>query len=101
MTFKRKETFKNTLFEDYTTCNQDHSQSRYLLEDDLAQNIRRAKATCNMDQSISARKLHPPSSSPRNPSSHSAKSYSSINYQGCKKSFQRSAPSPRRNCKWN
>ena len=46
MTFKRKERLKNTLSKDYKTiCEQDHSDSKQLLGDDLADNVKKAKAT--------------------------------------------------------
>ena len=41
MTFERKESLKNVLLEDYkTTCEQDHSDSKQLLGDDLADNVK-------------------------------------------------------------
>ena len=46
MTFKRKERLKNTLSKDYKTiCEQDHSDSKQLLGDDLADNVKKTKAT--------------------------------------------------------
>ena len=56
--------------EDYkTTCEQDHSDSKQLLGDDLADNVKKAKATHSMNPSISNKWLKFSSSSPRNPTS--------------------------------
>ena len=67
MTFKRKERLKNALPEDYKTiCEQDHSDSKQLLGDDLAENAKKAKATHSMNQSISNKRLRLSSSSLRN-----------------------------------
>ena len=44
MTFQRKERLKNTLLEDYKTIyGQDHSESKELLRDDLADNVKKAE----------------------------------------------------------
>ena len=98
MTFERKEILKNALSEDYKTiCEQDHSDSKQLLGDDLADNVKKAKATHSMNQSISNKRLRLSSSSPRNPTSlHSSNSKASashsLNFQGRKKKFQRPQP---------
>ena len=53
MSFKRKVKLKNTLSEDYKAiCEQDHSDFKQLLGDDLVDNAK-AKATHSMNQSIS------------------------------------------------
>lgn len=40
MAFERKEIFKNSLPEDYKTiCDQGHSESKYLLREDLANTL--------------------------------------------------------------
>ena len=71
MTFERKKSLKNILLEDYkTTCEQDHSDSKQLLGDDLADNVKKAKATHSMNPSISNKWLKFSSSSPRNPTSN-------------------------------
>ena len=103
MTFERKERSKNALLEDYKTiCEQDHSDSKQLLGDDLA-NVKKAKATHSMNQSISNKRLRSSSSFPRNPtflhSSNSKASTSathSLNFEYCK-NFQRPQPTTR----WN
>ena len=70
MTFERRERLRNALSEDYKTiCEQDHSDSKQLLGDDLADNVKKAKATHSMNQSISNKRLRLSSSSPRNPTS--------------------------------
>ena len=54
MTFERKERLKNAFSEDYKiVCVQDHSDPKQLLEGDLADNVKKAKATHSMNQSIS------------------------------------------------
>ena len=69
MTFERKERLKNALSQDCKTiCEQDHSDSKQLLGDDLANNVKKAKATHSMNQSISNKRLRLSSSSPKNPS---------------------------------
>ena len=96
MTFERKERLKNALSEDYKTiCEQDHSDSKQLLGNDLADNLKKAKATHSMYQSISNKRLILSSSSPRNPTSlYSSKSKAStsrshsLNFQSRKKNFQ-------------
>ena len=87
--FERKERLKNALSDDYKAiCEQDHSDSKQLLGDDLAENIKKAKSTYYLNQSISNKRLKP-SSSPRNPTSLSnhTKSSQSLNSQGRKKNF--------------
>ena len=70
MAIERKERSKNTLSEDYKTiCEQDHSDSKQLLGHDLADNVKKAKATHYMNQSIANKKLRLTSSSPKNPTS--------------------------------
>ena len=52
--FKGKVKLKNALLEDYKTiCEQDHSDFKQLLGDDLVDNGKKAKATHSMNQSIS------------------------------------------------
>ena len=107
MTFERKERLKNPLSEDYKNiCKQDHSDTKQLLGNDLADNRKKAKATYSMNQSISHKRLRLSSSSPRNPtspySSNSKASASasvthSLNFQGRKKNFQHPQPTTR----WN
>ena len=54
MTFERKERLKNALSEDYKSiCEQDNSDSKQLLADGLTDNVKKAKATHSMNQSIS------------------------------------------------
>ena len=70
MTFEKKERLKNAMLEDYKTiCEQDHSGSKQLLGDDLADNMKKPKATHFMNQSISDKRLRLSSTSPRNPTS--------------------------------
>ena len=115
MTFERKERLKNTLSRDYKTiCEQDHSDSKELLRDDLADNVKKAEATHAMNQSISNKRLRLSSSSPRNltsPYSSSSKastsSNHSLNFQNRMKNYQRLQPTTRWNqkqqpwMKWN
>ena len=55
--FEHKERLRSALWEDYRSiCDQDNSTSKFLLGDDLAGNIRKAKATSLLNQSISAKK---------------------------------------------
>ena len=55
ITFKCKEQIRSAMSEDYQSiCDQDHSSSKLLLGDDLTENIRKAKATYLLNQSISA-----------------------------------------------
>ena len=97
ITFERKERLKNALSEHYKTiCEPDYSDSKHLLEDDLADNVKKAKATHSTNQSISNKRLRLSSSSPGNPtslySSNSKASTStthSLNFQGRKNNFQR------------
>ena len=66
MTFEIKERLKNGLSEDYKIiCEQDHSDYKQLFGDDLADNVKKAKAT----QFTSNKRLRLTSSSPRNPTS--------------------------------
>ena len=108
MTFERKERLQNALLEDYKTIEQDHSDSKQLLGDDLADNVKKAKATHSMNQSISNKRLRLSSSSPRNPTSlyfsnskasasASATATHSLNFQDRKKNFQR----PQSTNRWN
>ena len=105
MTFGRKEISKNTLSKDYETIyEQDHSDSKQLLGDDLTANVKKSKATYSMNQSISDKRLRLSFSFSSNPKSHyssSSKARSSIthslNFQGHMKKFQRQQP----NTKWN
>ena len=70
MTFERKERLNNTLSEGYKSiCEQDHSESKQLLGDDIADNMKTAKAADSMNHSISSKRLKLFSSSPRNPTS--------------------------------
>ena len=56
-TFKSKEQFRSALSEDCRNiCDQDHSSSRFLLGDDLAENIRTAKVIYSLNQLTSAKK---------------------------------------------
>ena len=105
ITFERKERLKNALSEDYKTiCEQDHSDCKQMLGEGLTDNVKKAKATHSMNQSISNKRLRLSSSSPRNPTSlHSSTSKAStssthsLNFQSRKKNFQRPQPSTR----WN
>ena len=105
MTFERKEKLKNALSEGYETiCEQDHSDFKKLLGDDLANNVNKAKATHSINQSISNKRLRLSFSSLRNPaylysssSKASASTTHSLNFQGYKKNFQRQQPTAR----WN
>ena len=46
MTFERKEILKNAFSEDYKTIfEQDHSDSKQMLGDDLVENVKKARAT--------------------------------------------------------
>ena len=54
ITFERKERIRSALSEDFrSVCDQDHSSSKFLLGNDLAENIRKAKATYLLNQSTS------------------------------------------------
>ena len=105
MTFERKERLKHALSEDYKTiCEQDPSDYKQLLGNDLVDNVKKAKATHSINQSISNKRLRLSSSSPRNPTSlYSSNSKArasathSLNFQGRKKNFQRPQPTTR----WN
>ena len=96
---------KNALSEDYQTiCEQDSSDSKQLLGDDLADKVKKVKATHSMDQSISNKRLRLSSSSSRNPTSlysssskTSTSTTHSLNFQGRKKNFQR----PQSTTRWN
>ena len=64
MTFERKERIKNILSEYYKTIyEQDRSDSKQLLGDDLSDKVKKAKATHSMNQSISNKGLRLSSSS--------------------------------------
>ena len=105
MTFEKKERLKNVLSEDYKTISeQDYSDSKQLREDNSADNVKKAKGTHSMNQSISNKRLRLSSSSPRNPTSlYSSNSKAStitthsLKFQGRKKNFQRPQPTTR----WN
>ena len=105
MTFEKKERLKNVLSEDYKTISeQDYSDSKQLREDNSADNVKKAKGTHSMNQSISNKRLRLSSSSPRNPTSlYSSNSKAStitthsLKFQGGKKNFQRPQPTTR----WN
>ena len=56
-TFKSRDQFRSALSEDCRNiCDQDHSSSRFLLGDDLAENIRTAKVIYSLNQLTSAKK---------------------------------------------
>ena len=58
MAFERKERSKYASSEDYKIiCEQGHSDSKQLLGDDSADNVKKAKATHSMNQSISNKRL--------------------------------------------
>ena len=103
MTFERKERLKNALSEDYKTiCEQDNSKQ--MLGYDLADNVKKAKATHSMNQSISNKKPRLSSSFPRNStflySSNSkagTRTTNSLIFQGREKNFQRQQSTTR----WN
>ena len=105
MIFEKKERLKNVLSEDYKTIyEQDYSDSKELREDNSADNVKKAKGTHSMNQSISNKRLRLSSSSPRNPTSlYSSNSKAntitthSLKFQGRKKNFQRPQPTTR----WN
>ena len=105
MTFERKERLNNTLSEGYKSiCEQDHSESKQLLGDDIADNMKTAKAADSMNHSISSKRLKLFSSSPRNPTSlywSSSKASTTIihswNFQCHNKKFE--CPLPATN--WN
>ena len=109
MTFERKERLKNSLSEDYKTISeQNHSDSKQMLGDDLPVNVKKAKVTHSMNQSISNKRRRLSSSSPGNPTSPylsnskasaSASDAHSLNFQGCKKNFQFPQSTTRRNQK--
>ena len=100
MAFERKERSKYASSEDYKIiCEQGHSDSKQLLGDDSADNVKKTKATHSRNQSISNKRVRLSSSSLRNPtslySSNSKASTSithSLNFQGRKKNFQRPRP---------
>ena len=98
ITIERKDRLK-TLSEDYRNiCDQDHSNSKLLFGDDLAENVKRAKATYSLNQSISAKTIRT-SSSTSSRSSHPAGNYqsskNSLNSQGRKKNFAHQTSQPR------
>ena len=105
MTFERKERLKNALSKDYRTiCEPHHSDSKKLLGDDLADNMKKAKTTHSMNQSISNKRLTISSNSPTDPtslysssSSASTSVFHSSNIQDGEKTFQRLQPTTR----WN
>ena len=98
ITIERKDRLKTSLSEDYRNiCDQDHSNSKLLFDDDLAENVKRAKATYSLNQSISAKKIRTSSTPSR--SSHPAGNYqsskNSLNSQGRKKNFAHQTSQPR------
>ena len=103
ITFKRKEWLRSALSEDYRSiCNEDHSFSKFLLGDDLAENIRKAKATYLLNQLVSAKKqssstAYTSSTVSRNPSTLNNKA--SLNYQGRKKNYSNQNPQANQNNK--
>ena len=109
MTSEIKERLKNALLEDYETiCKQGHSDSKQLLGNDLADNVKKAKATHSMNQFISNKRLRLSSSSPGNPTSlysrNSKASTHSLNFQGRKKNFQgrkKNFQRPQPTTRWN
>ena len=90
ITFERMERLKSALSKDYQSiCDQDRSSSKFLLGDDLAENIRKAKATYLLNQSISAKKqssstAYSSLAVSRNPSTSKNRG---LNYQGRKKNY--------------
>ena len=57
ITFECKERLRSALSEDYhSICDQDHSSPKFLLGDDLAEYIRKAKATYLFNQLIAEKK---------------------------------------------
>ena len=93
---------KNALSEDYQTiCEKDSSDSKQLLGDDLADKVKKVKATHSMDQSISNKSLRLSSRNPTSLYSSSSKTSTStthsLNFQGRKKNFQR----PQSTTRWN
>ena len=81
ITFERQERLRSSFSED-----QDHSSSKFLLRDYMADNSRRAKKTYTMNQSISHIKQKVSSRTvSRN---HSTSNKTSLNYQGRKKKSQ-------------
>ena len=79
------------LSEDYRPiCDQDHLSCIFLLGDNFADNIRRAKTTYTINQSISAKKQRTSASSTmmsRNLSTAASSSRIRLNYQDKKKNF--------------
>ena len=100
ITFER---LRSALSEDYRSiCDQDHSSSKCLLGDDLAENIRKAKATYLLNQSISAKKQN--SSTAYSSSTVSinpliSNNKASLNYQGRKKNYLNQTPQANQNNK--
>ena len=77
-------------------CEQDHSGSIYLLEDNLAEHIKGAKATHLMHQSLCAKKSHKPPCTTFSRSlslvqQDSPRRTTSLNYQGREKKLLASA----------
>ena len=104
-TFEMKERLRNALSEDYKTFfEEDHSDSKQMLGDYLADNVKKANSTYSMNQSISNKRLRLSSSSSRSPtslySSYSKASTSSshlLRFQGRIKNFHR----PQSPTRWN
>ena len=103
ITFERKERLRSALSEDNRSiCDQDHSSSKFLLGNDLAENIRKAKATYLLNQSVSTKKqssstAYSSSTVSRNPSTSNNRA--SLNYQGRKKNYSNQNPQANQNNK--
>ena len=68
MTFERKKILENPFSEEHgTICEHGHSDSKQLLGDGLAHNVKKAKAAHSMNQPISNMSLRLSCSSLRNP----------------------------------
>ena len=103
ITFEHKERLRCALSEDYRgICDQDYSSSKFLLGDDLGENIRKAKATYLLNQLISVKKqssstAYSSSTVSRNPSTSNNRA--SLNYQGRKKNYSNQNPQANQNNK--
>ena len=65
VTIEHKDRLKTSLSEDHRNIlDQNHSNSKLLFGDDLAENVRRARATYSLNQSISAKKMQTSSATP-------------------------------------
>ena len=91
ITFECKERLRSALSEDCRSiCDQDHSSSKFLLGDDLTENIKKAKATYLLNQSISTKKQSSSaaySSSIVSRNSLTPNNRASLNYQDRKKNY--------------